>query len=490
MREAGAQAQVRWVLHADMDSFYAAVEVKDDPSLRGRPVVVGGTGNRSVVASANYEARGYGVHSAMPMGQARRLCPRAAFVAPRFDVYHRYSDSFHGIALSFTPLVEGIGLDEVFLDVSGCVALFGSPGQIAVAMRSRVTDELGLSCSVGAGPNKLVAKLASKAAKPRPSPKGPVPGRGTLVVDEGEVQAFLWPMPIEALWGVGQASAERLHELGVNTVGELAALPVASVVASLGQAAGRMLHSLSSGRDSRPVEPGRAVKSIGHEETYPTDITDRHDLDRRLVLMADQVAGHLRHQGLVARTVVIKVRYGDFKTLTRSHTFATAEATGRSFWTAARALLDRVELKDGIRLLGVSATGLLPAESSPGRQLQLQLGPGPGETGQGESSEGTGAAPAPPPSGALVEVAGAGPDWAKASQVVDAVRARFGAGALRPATSLVDTDHTTGGKRTAPGTGARLPASAGTEEQPQGPSDGQVLHLRANSAKAKLPGRD
>ena len=446
-----------------MDSFYAAVEAKDDPRLRGRPVVVGGTGNRSVVASANYEARGFGVRSAMPMGQARRLCPQAAFVAPRFDVYHRYSESFHGIALSFTPLVEGIGLDEVFLDVSGCAALFGSPGQIAVAMRSRVTEELGLPCSVGAGPSKLVAKLASKAAKPVVSPTGPVPGRGTLVVPEAEVQSFLWPMPVEALWGVGLASAERLHKLGVNTVGELAALPVASVVASLGQAAGQMLHSLSWGRDSRPVEPGRAVKSIGHEETYPTDIVDRHDLDRRLVLMADQVAGHVRHQGLAARTVVIKVRYGDFKTLTRSHTFATAEATGPSFWAAARALLGGVDLRDGVRLLGVSATGLVPAGSSPGQQLQLQLGPGPAAMHPDGGPEGGNAGPPPRP-GAVVAVPAAGPDWAKASQVVDAVRARFGAAALRPGTSLVDGDQT--GRR--PGQRGRRPGTKPRGRQPRG----------------------
>jgi DNA polymerase-4 len=444
-----------------MDSFFASVEVKDDPKLQGRPVVVGGTGNRSVVASANYEARGYGVRSAMPMGQARRLCPRAAFVAPRFDAYHRYSESFHAIALSFTPLVEGIGLDEVFLDVSGCVALFGSPGQIAAAMRTRVTDELGLSCSVGAGPSKLVAKLASKAAKPRASTRGPVPGRGTLVVPEAEVQSFLWPMPVEALWGVGQASAERLHELGVNTVGELAALPVASVVGCLGLAAGQMLHSLSWGRDPRPVEPGRAVKSIGHEETYPTDIVERRDLDRRLVLMADQVAGHVRQQGLVARTVVIKVRYGDFKTLTRSHTFAAPEATGPSLWTAARALLDGLDLREGVRLLGISVTGLLPVGNSPGQQLRLELGPGPAETSGDGGPAGNGTVVRRPgvgavPPGPAVAVPATAPAWAKVSQVVDAVRARFGTAALRPGSSLVEVEQAGGrGPEAEPTAGGR-----------------------------------
>jgi DNA polymerase-4 len=419
-----------------MDAFFAAVEVKDDPKLVGRPVVVGGTGNRSVVASADYRARGFGVRSAMPIAQARRLCPHAVFVPPRFEVYQRYSESFHGIARSFTPLVEGIGLDEVFLDVGGCIALFGSPGQIAVALRSRVADELGLSCSVGAGPSKLVAKLASKAAKPRASTQGPRPGKGTLVVPAAEVQPFLWPMPVEALPGLGQASAERLHKLGVNTVGELAALPVGSVVAALGQAAGQMLHSLARGRDLRPVVPGRPVKSIGHEETYPADIVDRQELDRRLVLMADKVAGHVREQGLVARSLVIKVRYGDFRTLTRSHTFPAPQATGPSFWTAARALLDGLELKEGVRLLGVSASGLLPAGSSPAQQLQLPLSPGPAETPAGARRAGTSSlAPRP---GVEAPGPGVAPAWAKASQAVDAVRARFGAGALRPGTSLVE----------------------------------------------------
>jgi DNA polymerase-4 len=442
-----ASGGAKWVLHADMDAFYAAVEVKDDARLRGRPVVVGGTGGRGVVASASYEARGFGVRSAMPISQARRLCPQAAFLPPRFDVYHRYSEGFHAIAHSYTPLVEGIGLDEAFLDVTGSVPLFGPPAQIAAALRARVASELGLSCSVGAGPSKLVAKLASKAAKPRATTAGPVPGQGTVVVEEADVLSFLWPMPVEALWGVGQASAERLHKLGVATVGELAALPVEAVAAALGSAAGQMLHSLSWGQDSRAVEAARPVKSIGHEETYPTDITDRQDLDRRLVLMADKVAAQVRQHGLVARTVVLKLRYGDFKTLTRSHTFATPQMTGRGLWTAGRALLDSLDLRNGVRLLGISASGLLPAGSAPGQQLQLQLGPVAEEArGGGAAVRGEAAPPAPRPGPKPAPRASPGPNadpeadaapaWAKASEAVDAVRARFGAQALRPGTSL------------------------------------------------------
>jgi DNA polymerase-4 len=398
-----------WVLHADMDAFYASVEVREQPQLRGRPVVVGGTGNRGVVASASYEARSFGVRSAMPISQARRLCPQAVFVAPRFALYQRYSEGFHHIALSFTPAVEGIGMDEAFLDVTGAVGLFGPPAQIGASLRSRVADELGLSCCVGAGPSKLVAKLASEAAKPKASARGAVPGPGVVVVAEGEVLAFLWPLPIEALWGVGRASAERLRKLGVSTVGDLAALPAEALVGALGRSAGHTLHSLAWGRDDRPVVADREVKSIGHEETYPTDVADRGALDRRLVLMADQVAARVREGGLVARTVVLKLRYGDFTTLTRSHTFAHPQQTGPALWTAARALLDELPLKEGVRLLGVSVSGLLPAGEAPGQQLQLSL------------SE-------------QAEVQGA--PWPEASVAVDAVRARFGAGALRPATAL------------------------------------------------------
>ncbi|MGH9107803.1 MAG: DNA polymerase IV, partial [Acidimicrobiales bacterium] len=257
----------RWILHVDMDAFYASVETREQPALRGRPVAVGGTGNRGVVASASYEARAYGVHSALPAARARRLCPQLLFLAPRFALYHRDSERFHQILRSFTPLVEGIGLDEAFLDVSACRSLFGGAGTIAGELRQRVAGELGLACSVGGGPNKLIAKLASKAAKPRVAKGGPLPGLGTVVIGPEEVLGFLWPLPVEALWGVGPASGERLRKLGVATVGELAALPESSLASALGKAAGRLAHALAWGRDERAVEPGRQAKSIGHEET-------------------------------------------------------------------------------------------------------------------------------------------------------------------------------------------------------------------------------
>jgi DNA polymerase-4 len=414
----------RWVLHVDMDAFYASVEVKEQPGLRGRPVVVGGTGNRGVVASASYEARAFGIRSAMPVAQARRLCPHAVLLAPRFEVYNRHSQQLHEIFCAVTPLVEGIGLDEAFLDVSGCRPLFGPPAAIAAQLHRRVSEELALACSIGAGPSKLVAKLASKAAKPRAAMSGTVVGPTTVVVAPEQVLGFLWPLPVEALWGVGPATGERLHKLGVATVGELASLPEGAVIGALGRSAGRLAHSLAWGRDDRPVVADRAPKSIGHEETYPTDLVVRAELDRRLVIMADAVASRVREQGLVARTVVLKLRYGDFVTLTRSHTFTSPQSSGPSLWAAARAMLEGLELRDGVRLLGVSASGLLPARSAPGEQLQLDL--------------------AGPPAAGVVP--GGGASWARASQAVDAVRARFGDGALRPATAIG-----TGGEMSRPG---------------------------------------
>jgi DNA polymerase-4 len=435
----------RHVLHVDMDAFYASVEAKEDPALRGRPVVVGGTGNRGVVASASYEARAFGVRSAMPGAQARRLCPHAVFLAPHFDLYHAYSEGIHQIFESVTPLVEGVGLDEAFLDVSGCGALFGPPAQVAVLLHRRVTRELGIQCSVGGGPSKLVAKLASRAAKPRASRSGPVPGRSTVVVGEADVLGFIWPMPVEALWGVGPASRDRLHKLGVKTVAELAALPAGTLRSALGKSAGQLLHELAWGRDPRPVVPGRAPKSIGHEETFPVDVVDRQELERRLVLMADAVAGRLRSSSLVARTVTLKLRYGDFTTLSRSHTFPGPQVTGPGLWAAGKALLDALDIGGGVRLLGMSASGLLPAGCSPGEQLQLALGADVvASAGEPVALAGT--------LGGTMPSQARRPDWVKASAAVDAVRARFGQGAVQPAVSVArgraahGTTHATAGE--------------------------------------------
>ena len=390
------------ILHVDMDAFFVAVELRRNPSLVGRPVVVGGTGNRGVVASCSYEARAYGIHSAMPTGRARRLCPHAVFLPGHFDDYLAASADIHRIFLSFTPLVEGVALDEAFLDVAGAARLFGPAAEVAEQIRRRVRDEMGLECSVGVARSKLVAKLASKAAKPRATPRGPEPGPGVVVVGPDEELAFLHPKLVTALWGVGPATAARLDRMAVTTIGDLAAAPVESLVSALGAAAGRQLHDLAWGRDSRRVEPWRAPKSVGHEETYAHDHHEPEPLRREVVRMSDAVAGRLRQAGLQGRTVTLKVRYGDFSTITRSHTAPAPLDTARDIAGAALALLDDVDVADGVRLLGVSVSGLRPGQ---GQQLTLD------DWAAGQC----------------------GGDWDRAAQAVDEIRRRFGDGAVGPA---------------------------------------------------------
>ena len=388
------------ILHVDMDAFYAAVEVLRDPSLAGRPVIVGGSGDRGVVASCSYEARAYGVTSAMPSARARRLCPSAVFVHGDLSRYGEYSRRIHEVFTSYTPLVEGISLDEAFLDVAGARRLFGPAPAIAAAIRARIRDEVGLECSVGVAPSKLLAKLASKGAKPRASLQGVEPGPGVVVVRPGEELAFLHPMPVSALWGVGPRTAEKLQGRGVATVGDLAAVPRATLVEWLGPAAGAQLSELAWARDPRPVEPVRPAKSVGHEETFAVDLRDRADLRREVVRQADAVAARLRGASLAGRTVTVKVRFNDFATITRSRTLPEAVDTAPELAAAAGALLDSVDPGSGVRLLGVSVSNL-----TVGVARQLALGEG-------------------------------GPAWGEASEAVDDVRARFGPAAVGPAALL------------------------------------------------------
>ncbi len=389
------------ILHVDMDAFYASVEVLEDPSLAGKPLVVGGSGRRGVVAAASYEARVYGVRSAMPSGQARRLCPHAIFVPGRYDRYTGYSERIHAIFESYTPLVEGIALDEAFLDVTGARRLFGTGEHVAQQIRQRIRDEVGLSASVGVAAAKFVAKLASEAAKPTASLAGITPGRGVVVVRPGEELAFLHPMPVDALWGVGPATGTRLRRLGVTTIGDLARVPLQTLEAAIGRSQGRHLHDLAWGRDPRPVEADREIKSVSHEETYPFDLDDRERLHREVVRMADAVAARLRAAGLAGRTVTLKIRYGDFRTITRSQTVPTPVDDGFAIAGLGSALLDQVDPGEGVRLLGVSISNLIHGEA---RQLSLTL------DGNGESP--------------------------KATTALDQVRARFGENALGPAVLL------------------------------------------------------
>jgi DNA polymerase-4 len=344
------------ILHVDLDAFFASVEQLADPSLRGRPVVVGGLGPRGVVAAASYEARRFGVYSATPMARARRACPDAVFLAPRFDVYAAASAEVMGIFESVTPLVEPISMDEAFLDVSGARRLSGTGPEIAETVRTRVRAETGLTASVGVATTKILAKIASDDAKPD----------GLRVVAVGGELEYLHPLPVTRLWGVGPATRQRLARYGVRTIGDLAALAETTLVSALGVAQGHHLHALAWNRDDRSVAPGRQVKSIGHEETFPTDVVDRAVLEHEILRLGDKVAERLRRAGRRARTVQLKLRFADFSTITRSRTLNEPTDLARELARTATMLLGAVDLGDGVRLLGVSAQQLDAADAVQG----------------------------------------------------------------------------------------------------------------------------
>lgn len=416
----------RWILHVDMDAFYASVEALDEPSLAGRPLIVGGTGSRGVVASCSYEARAYGIRSAMPSVQARRLCPQAVFVPGRFGRYMEISRQMHEIFQRFTPLVEGISLDEAFLDVTGALRLLGSAREIGTAIRSAVGDELHLSCSVGAARVKFLAKLASEAAKPAADGSGrrPEARSGVYVIEPGHELEFLHPLPIEALWGVGPATAGRLRRLGLRTIGDLARLPPQVLETAVGKANGGHLSRLAQGIDERAVQPDREVKSISHEETYPADLRDPDALHVEALRMAHAVASRMRQAGLLSRTVTLKVRYGDFSTRTRSVTSPTPVTTGQRIAELASGLLEQMDVAPGVRLLGVGVANLMAGDAAPGEQLSLDLPPAMAEA----VAAGDGGAARPDE--------GAGGTGEAAARAVDEVRRRFGEGAVGPAALL------------------------------------------------------
>jgi len=433
------------ILHVDLDAFFAAVEVLLDPSLAGRPVIVGGSGNRGVVAACTYEARVYGVHSAMPSTRARRLCPHAVFLSGHYDRYAEFSARLHEVFAHYTPAVEGIALDEAFLDVSGAHRLLGSAEEIAWSIRGEIKASLGLDASVGVAATKFVAKLASEAAKPVADPRGTRPGLGVVVITPGRELEFLHPLPVRALWGVGPATYKRLERFGVATVGDLAALPLESLTTALGASLGTHLHELAWGRDPRKVETDRAVKSVSHEETYAQDLHDHAELQVEAVRLADGVASRLRHAELAGRTVTIKVRYHDFATVTRSHTLPEAVDTGPAIARVATTLLEGIDPSAGVRLLGVAVSNLAHGAT---RQLSLLDGgpaAGPGAAGGRDGEEG---AEGRPGGGAGGRSAGDGgrdggggaepsaDDWERAVTAVDRIRARFGEDAVGPATLL------------------------------------------------------
>ncbi len=381
------------ILHVDMDAFYASASLLSRPELVGTPVIIGGSSNRGVVLSATYEARRFGVTSAMPMSRARRLCPQASVIPPDHELYSRISDAVMATFASITPVVEPLSLDEAFLDVSGALRRLGSPARIGALIRDTIADEQGVTCSVGVAPTKFVAKLASGLAKPD----------GMVVVPVDEVVPFVQQLPVGALWGVGDKTEEALTRLGLRTVADIAHTPLQTLTRALGEATGAHLHELSWGRDPRPVHRAERERSIGADETFETDIDDPDLLHRHLLRLSDRVAARLRAAGMAGRTVTIKVRFSDFTTITRARTIHQPTDISRVVYDAAVGLFDALGLQRArIRLVGVRMSGLVPVTQAP---VQGVLG---------EPDHG----------------------WRDADRAVDRASARFGAGSVRPASLI------------------------------------------------------
>jgi nucleotidyltransferase/DNA polymerase involved in DNA repair len=378
------------ILHADMDAFYASVEIRDRPELAGLPVIVGG-GSRGVVLSASYEARVTGVRSAMPVTRARRLCPQAVFVAPRHRVYAAVSAEVMAVFRSITPEVEPLSLDEAFLDISGSIRRLGRPAEIGELIRASIRDQQAITCSVGVANCKFVAKLASSLCKPD----------GLLVVPDDQVLDFLHPLPVAALWGVGEQTGQVLAGLGLRTVGDIAHTPLAVLQRELGQAVGSHLSALAWGRDDRPVIPGSTDKSVGAEETFATDVDDPQVIRRELLRLSGRTARSLRASGSVARTVVVKLRLANFTTITRSRTLPEPTDVARKIYVTACDLYAAAGLdsRARLRLVGVRAAGLVPAARS---ATQLAFGERP-------------------------------VSWRDAERAADRIAGRFGPDMIRPA---------------------------------------------------------
>jgi DNA polymerase-4 len=377
------------ILHVDMDAFYASVSIIERPELRGKAVVVG-AGPRSVVLSASYEARAFGIHAAMPVSMARRLAPQAVFVEPEHERYAEVSDAVMEIFGSFTPLVEPLSLDEAFLDVEGARKLLGSPIEIAKRIRDRVADEQQITCSVGLATTKFVAKLASGHCKPD----------GILVVEKLETISFLHRLPVSALWGVGGKTEEVLKRFGLLTISDLAHTPVETLERALGKAQGRHLYELAWGRDDRKVVPNEAEKSIGNEETFARDVDDAEVILREILRLSERTGHRLRLRELKGRTISIKIKFADFSQLTRSRTLNEATNITQEIYAVAKALYEGLNLdRARVRLVGVRIEGLITKDEV---ATQLILG---------------------------------APDhgWSELDSAVDRASARFGRGALRPA---------------------------------------------------------
>ena len=351
-------ASPRSILHVDMDAFFASVEQLDRPELRGKAVLVGGDGPRGVVAAASYEARAYGCHSAQPMAIALRDCPSAIVVSPRGRRYHEISEQVFEILESYTPLVQPLSIDEAFLDVTGSRRLHGSPRQIAEVIRKRIADELGVTASVGVAPNMFLAKLASDMDKPD----------GLTVIDAQWVEQTLADLPIGRMWGVGPATEKKLHDVGITKFHDLQVYPPEALAGVLGTHAGRMV-ALSRGEDIRPVIPDSGARSISQEQTFAHDVEDAQNVRDVLLAQCEHVGTRLRRHGLRAGTVTVKIRYGDFETITRSQSFAEPTDRSDQLWAAGRRLFDRwaTSSYQPVRLIGFGVSHL----STQGEQLRL-----------------------------------------------------------------------------------------------------------------------
>lgn len=337
----------RWIMHVDMDAFFASVEQRDDPALQGKPVIVGGKSRRSVVATASYEARAFGVHSAMPLSQARRLCPHGCFVAPRFEAYREASDAIHQVMLHYADAYEPISLDEAFLDISGMGNQYPTLGAIGRAIKEEIRSAVHLTASVGIAPNKFLAKMASDMKKPD----------GLCIIPYGREREVLAPLPVRRLWGVGEVTEKKLLAAGFRTIADIQEAPLEKLSALLGNQ-GTLLKDLSFGIDDRPVISSRQVKSIGDESTYEYDLTDRQKIDREIAIHSDIVAQRLRRHDLAARTISLKIRFASFKTIMRSLSLEEGTNLQETIDSTCQTLLSRIPLTEGIRLIGVTASNL------------------------------------------------------------------------------------------------------------------------------------
>ena len=384
------------ILHVDMDAFFASVEERDNPALKGKAVVVG-TGIRGVVSAANYEARKFGIHAAMPVGRAKRLAPHAIFVPPNMSRYSEVSSHIMEIFRSVTPLVEPLSLDEAFLDVTGAKRLLGDGREIAKQIRAKVEASEGITCSVGIATTKFIAKLASGRCKPN----------GMLEIASDRVLEFLHPLPVNAIWGVGPKTNEELLKLGLQIVADIANTPRQTLVRALGEAAGASLYELSWGRDYRDVEPEEVDKSISAVETFDSDTEDQEIVLRELLRLTEKATYRMREKDFSARTISIKVRFADFKTITRSKTVPLAISATHEVFEVVKALFLALKLdRARIRLVGVSLDGL-----EDGIDATEQLVVGERENG-----------------------------WRQATAAIDKASARFGQGSVRPARLFDETE--------------------------------------------------